>query len=595
MNIFLLTLKRFISVLAYCQKIIFIVFLTLWPIDFLLAADFIVNQSTDVVDATLGNGVCDTDELAIGDQCSLRAAVQESNALAGDDTISLPAGTFTLSIGGVGEDAAATGDLDIIDNLTISGVDAASTVVDGGGLDSVIQVATTVTVNISNITIQNGNGAPDGGGIYNSGILMINNSTISGSYANNRGGGIFNTSQIALVNSIVSNNTADISGGGIYSGGLFGSTSEMTLTDSEVSDNSSSQGGGITNRSSTILNSSIVADNISSANHGGGIFNGDSLTLNRSIVLTNTDDLGGRGGGIFNNLDATLVANNSSILLNLASTGGGIFNDGAVILNNCVISGNIAPQGGGGGIYNTGGVYNGFGSVLEIKNTTISSNSAGDQFGGGPGGGIFIDVGTVNISNSTIFGNIAKDGFGGGSFAGDGGGIFNGVFFSSDTNMSSVTIKNTIIAKNTGNISRADCANYGIAFFASFNLIGDTSCNSDFASSGNITSTDPLLGPLQDNAGFTLTHALLSGSLAIDAGNDIDCLPADQRGNARPIDGDNDGEATCDIGAIEATAGTSQPTLQPTGNGSGGGGGTISLILLGLLSLIGLTKRKSYF
>jgi CSLREA domain-containing protein len=86
------------------------------------ASTFTVNSTADVVDANPGNGLCDTGNLVGSDpECTLRAAVQEANALAGTDTINLPAGTYTLTIGGTGEDVAATGDLDITADVTITG------------------------------------------------------------------------------------------------------------------------------------------------------------------------------------------------------------------------------------------------------------------------------------------------------------------------------------------------------------------------------------------------------------------------------------------------------------------------------------------
>ena len=79
------------------------------------AAPFLVNATADAVDKDPGDGLC----AATGGKCTLRAAIQETNALAGADTISLPAGTYLLTIAGSGEDAGASGDLDITDHLTI--------------------------------------------------------------------------------------------------------------------------------------------------------------------------------------------------------------------------------------------------------------------------------------------------------------------------------------------------------------------------------------------------------------------------------------------------------------------------------------------
>src|SRR5438128_549402 len=73
------------------------------------AALFIVNSTTDAVDVQPGNGSCATST----GKCTLRAAIQEANALPGADTIIVPAGTYALTIAGSGENSAATGDLDI--------------------------------------------------------------------------------------------------------------------------------------------------------------------------------------------------------------------------------------------------------------------------------------------------------------------------------------------------------------------------------------------------------------------------------------------------------------------------------------------------
>ena len=102
-----------------------------------LGASFTVDATHDAVDASPGDGVC----ADAGGACTLRAAVMETNALPGADEISLPTGTYALSIPGAGEDASATGDLDINSDLTITapvivnGAAEPGATVDGAGLD----------------------------------------------------------------------------------------------------------------------------------------------------------------------------------------------------------------------------------------------------------------------------------------------------------------------------------------------------------------------------------------------------------------------------------------------------------------------------
>src|SRR5207249_11164567 len=117
---------------------------------------FTVNSTADAVDANIGDNACRT---AAG-VCTLRAAIQEANRNSGTDTISLPtAGVYRLTIAGRNENLAATGDLDIMDAVNITGAGASSVIIDGNGLDRVfdIDLLTNGTVNISGVTIRNGN------------------------------------------------------------------------------------------------------------------------------------------------------------------------------------------------------------------------------------------------------------------------------------------------------------------------------------------------------------------------------------------------------------------------------------------------------
>src|SRR5262249_54529931 len=119
---------------------------------------------------------------------SLRSAIQAANTRGGSNTIVLPSGTFTLTLAGAGEDAGATGDLDITRNLTIKGQSSGSTIINGNNLDRVFQVLSG-KVSISKVTIQNGlalqltGPAAQGGGLLNSGGQVTLSSVV---VANNR-------------------------------------------------------------------------------------------------------------------------------------------------------------------------------------------------------------------------------------------------------------------------------------------------------------------------------------------------------------------------------------------------------------------------
>jgi len=114
------------------------------------AATFNVTEVTDAGDANRGDGVCAS--ILFGGPCTLRAAVQEANALPGQDVIMLPALYFALTIPGNGEDGAITGDLDITDAVIIQGADRNTTIVDGTGLDRVFELFA-ADVTLSSFTI----------------------------------------------------------------------------------------------------------------------------------------------------------------------------------------------------------------------------------------------------------------------------------------------------------------------------------------------------------------------------------------------------------------------------------------------------------
>lgn len=304
-------------------------------------------------------------------------------------------------------------------------------------------------------------------------------------------------------------------------------------------------GGGIINRGTTLLINSIVTDNTSPACGGGiGNYGSGSLTLTNSIVFSNTGY--GCAGGINNGGTVNLI--NSIVVSNTSpsASAGGIVNSGTVNLINSTVSGNSANSG-GGGITNTKS------GTVNLINSTVSGNTAFN----GAGGGILNEEGTLNLINSTVSGNSANF-FGGGGVYNDYGAVnltsstvFSNMSGGIRNNGGTTTLTNTILANNSDVPTPRDCINLsgGIVTSNGYNLVQAPN-NCIFSATGDITNTNPLLSPLADNGGDTLTHALLNDSPAIDhipigingCGTTI---TTDQRGVIRPQ------EVLCDIGAYE--------------------------------------------
>lgn len=255
---------------------------------------------------------------------------------------------------------------------------------------------------------------------------------------------------------------------------------------------------------------------------GGCVWNKGSLLLADTVIKGCRAEVA--GGGIAN--DGDLVMRRSTVQGNTASpeefaAGGGIDNFGSARIEQSTISGNIAAGDGGG-------IANGPNAELTLMNTTISGNSA--DFGGG----LLNFEGALSIQFSTIANNSAD--FGGGIF-----------------NEGQVEIRNSLIANNA---LGADCDNQnGFSFEVSgVNLNSDGSCPGQQSTSAQIA-----LRPLADNGGPTQTHALGADSVALAAATECTELDgttpveSDQRGIPRP-----QGDA-CDVGAFEREPGDDEP------------------------------------
>jgi Ca2+-binding RTX toxin-like protein len=222
-------------------------------------------------------------------------------------------------------------------------------------------------------------------------------------------------------------------------------------------------------------------------------------------------------------------------------------------------------------------VYNralsGANAELTITNSTVSSNTAAT--GGGVFSGVRGDQGgasTLTLTNSTLSGNTA---------IGSGGGVYNGIEFLGTS--AKLGLTRSLLSGNTASAGAELTNSVGTITTNTFNLLGHSGLTTAQALYGftlaatDITATSDgttpaaladILNPtLANNGGPTDTHALVSGSPAIDAVT-AGCPPpnTDQRGFGRPVDGDGDTVAACDIGAVEFKAVLPDPctTAVPT-------------------------------
>jgi CSLREA domain-containing protein len=238
------------------------------------------------------------DELNEDGDCSLREAIRAANLDSqvdscqpgdGRDTIQVGEGTFLLKLTGIGEDEALNGDLDITDDLTITGAGVSVTIIDGDHLDRVFHVVGDVSVVIAGMTIQNGNASTSsglfgGGGILNeNGNLVVRNSTISSNRAVRTGGGIDNAGTSSLVDVTISGNSSD-EGGGIFNDG------SLSLTNTTLNNNESFKtGGGLDNSGDSTLTNVTIDNNTTQGKNGGdGIFNDGNLTVLNGTIRGKT-------------------------------------------------------------------------------------------------------------------------------------------------------------------------------------------------------------------------------------------------------------------------------------------------------------------
>jgi hypothetical protein len=416
---------------------------------------------------------------------------------------------------------------------------------------SIFTDATADTINLTSGTLNiTGDTTITGTGASNLSIARSSSAANFGIF--NITGANVNLSSLAVING-VSN-----SAGGIF----YQGTGTLNLTDTVVSGNRGSNGAGLWVNGTGAANvvNSTFENNTASGGLGGGILLNTATTINviNSQIRGNSADAGGginnnAQGGIINVTNSTVSGNtatdrgggissryhqvnviNSTIFNNTAGNkGGGLYQEsGTFTVSNSTVSGNRSNN-------NGGGIYNEFsGAVMNLFNSTITNNIAdNDNNGSGNGGGVAVNSGTVNVKNTIIAGNFDSPNANTASENPDVSGTFNNQ-------------GNNLIGINTG------------SNFVAGGLIGSAA-----------NPVDALLAPLANNGGSTQTHALLSGSLAINAGsntsipadtadldgdgNKTESIPFDQRGSGfTRLYG-----SSADIGAFEVQ---SPPNTPPT-------------------------------
>ncbi|HET9104310.1 MAG TPA: DUF11 domain-containing protein [Solirubrobacteraceae bacterium] len=509
------------------------------------AQTFAVASTADVAAADPTTGCATSAASAAHGACTLRSAVQAADAAASDSTITVPAGTYTLTIPSDGaQDDATNGDLNVStsngEKVTIQGAGASSTIIDANQLDRAFNATT--PFELDGVTVENGNP----GQVAPAGACTANPITVE------PGGGVLAKETLVLTGDVFTGNLALGGGGGVAADNFTPQT--ITISDSVFSDNQACP--------------SSSENPVDGSAAGGGLYvlEGDTLSIDRSRFDGNQAQSAGGGIAAAPRLFAaseplpatgatrSFVSERLFAVRPVAPAFAGVIRDTTISHNAGVYGGGIAHASLSGDSW-------------QMIADTIDHNTAGS----GDGGGIAEGGTTDTVVNSTITGNSANDGggiYGQSSESEIASGpttlSFDTVTANSATGASATgnlsaevsagfALDDTIVAGGTGGpdgkggAGAADCGGAGMFTSNGHNLFDASGQCGDVAS--DLTSAHPGVQALADNGGPTQTQALALGSPAVDAADPSLCpsetASVDQRGDARPS-----GRA-CDIGAYE--------------------------------------------
>lgn len=508
-------------------------------------------------------------------------------------------GSITFNCGAMPHTIPITSEKLITANTTVDGSNLIT--LDGGGNNRIFHLQIGITFTLRQININNGFTLQEGGGIYadEAVTLTVENSHFTGNVStqlvdNYAGGGaisIKRRSNVTVSGSSFANNMAG-NGGAIAIGG-WNTTDDggtIDITSSSFANNIATEDGSIPGGGdgggAVYLRGGVYATINGSTFSGNQAANGGAIhMLHAGVSITDSTfdnnisshnfEVGG-GGAIYmdggdDGFTNGITIHNSRFNGNSTNLAGGAifsFPEGTstTTITDSTFDGNFSHgKGQGGAIYHQSADGNGH---MSINGSTFIHNDALNMIppnGASQGGALWIINGPTVISNSTFYANDASTltlpdddwhrGFGGALVAHTPVTINNSTFANNTSGFVGgaiasglVTISNSIIANNSG-------ANpWGIQQNCTDALI-DGGNNLEFSMGSSDCETgiaaDPLLGVLGDYGGNTQTLPLLSGSPAINAGNNATCTATDQRGVPR--------QSVCDMGAYEFSSGAPTP------------------------------------
>ena len=470
-------------------------------------------------------------------------------------------------------------DLSPGDSASLSNVDVSSntTVEDGGGLYVGNHSATSNNpVTLTNVTADNNSSAENGGGLYVSndgaggGTVTMTGGSVNLNHSDSSGGGIYDQNDghgtVHFTGVSVNSNTSSVNAGGIYVQD-DGSGVSTTFTGGSIDDNttdtatSTGLGGGV-----YLLNNG----NPSSASFSGGIisnnraYEGGGIALPAGSFPTRTGDL-----ATFTN--ETVSGNN------VTEAGGGFSDDAGAVQTLTIASSTISGNHAGTLASSDGGGIEAFApptscNSIALTNDTLTGNTAVNGGGYYGAGCVTTPTVTTAFKFDTISGNTATNNAGGGNIE------------TASGDVSKLTLADSIVANGSASGGAAtNCllAGSGSLTSGGYNLIDNTNCGTPATT--DIIGKNPLLGPLGNNGGTTLTEKPTAASPAVGAIPSAACsatgVSTDQRGIARGAGA----HGSCTIGSVEVVSVPTVSAVSPRA-GPTKGGTTITITGTGFVA-----------